>query len=602
MPAEFAAEFAIVPEPAPLLRVEGLRVSLAGGGADIVSDISFTLRPGEIVGLVGESGSGKSTIAAALLGHTRKGAVISGGLVRLDDLDILSADPVALRDLRGARVAHVPQDPGAALNPMLRIGAHLEELLDVHAPALKANGRAERIAAVMADVGLPTDPVFRRRFPHQLSGGQQQRVLLALAFLLRPRLVVLDEPTTALDVVTKAQVLETVRNLCRRQGVAALYVSHDLTVVRDLVDRLIVLYAGRVVEAAASNTLFAQPRHPYTRGLLAAMPDVAVRRHLIAVPGHAAAPSARGEGCPFRSRCAVSTGRCLNRPVWQEQGRGHGVACHHPVSGPLAVAVEQSGTASASDDRAPLLSVRGATARYGGQVVLSGVDLDLHAGECTALVGASGSGKTTLARAIMGLGDDIGGSLRLDGVEQSLRGGLRDAAQRRRIQYIFQNPSRALNPRQKVGDILGAAARHFFPLDRRQAAARVAATLAKVALPASAADRFPVELSGGEQQRVAIARALICEPDLLICDEITSALDVSVQAAIVELLRGLQRDGLTLLFVTHDLALVRSIADRVVVLNAGAVVEQGAAGPLLDRPHHPYTRSLIAASGRAVAS
>lgn len=602
MPAEFATEFAIVPAPAPLLRVEGLRVSLAGGAPDIVSDISFSLRPGEIVGLVGESGSGKSTIAAALLGHARKGAEITGGRVILDDLDILSADAPALRDLRGARVAHVPQDPGAALNPMLRIGTHLDEVLEVHTPGMASAQRAERVAAVMADVGLPTDAAFRQRFPHQLSGGQQQRVLLALAFLLRPRLVVLDEPTTALDVVTKAQVLETVRHLCRRQGAGALYVSHDLSVVRDLVDRLVVLYAGRVVEAAASHTLFAEPRHPYTRGLLTAMPDIAVRRHLLAVPGHAAAPAARGEGCPFRTRCAVTTDRCLDLPPWQEQGRGHGVACHHPVSGPLVVAVEQSGLTAGTGGREALLSVRGATARYGGQVVLSGVDLDLYAGECTALVGASGSGKTTLARAIMGLGEDIAGTLLLDGVAQGLREGLRGTVQRRRIQYIFQNPSRALNPRQKVGDILGAVARHFFPLDRRQTAACVTATLAKVALPATAADRFPGELSGGEQQRVAIARALICEPDLLICDEITSALDVSVQAAIVELLRGLQQDGLTLLFVTHDLALVRSIADRVVVLNAGAIVEQGPAGPLLDRPHHPYTRSLIAASGRAVAS
>lgn len=596
------AEFAIVPVPAPLLRVEGLRVSLAGGGADIVSDIGFTLRPGEILGLVGESGSGKSTIAAALLGHARHGAVITGGRVLLDDLDVLSAYPASLRDLRGACVSHVPQDPGAALNPMLRIGAHLDELLLVHGRDLTSAQRAARIAEVMGDVGLPTDAGFLRRFPHQLSGGQQQRVLLALAFVLRPRLVVLDEPTTALDVVTKVLVLETVRNLCRRHGVGALYVSHDLSVVRDLVDRLVVLYAGRVVEVAASTALFAEPRHPYTRGLLTAMPDMGVRRRLVAVPGHAVAPAARPDGCPFRARCAVGTDRCLEAPPLGEQGRGHEVACHHPVAAPLLGPAEVPVVPAAAANRAPLLSVRRATARYGGHIVLSGVDLGLYAGECTALVGASGSGKTTLARALVGLGEDIGGSLLLDGAEQSLRGGLRDDTQRRRIQYIFQNPARALNPRQTVGQILGTVARHFFGLDRRQAAARVAATLAKVALPASAAHRYPAELSGGEQQRVAIARALICEPDLLICDEITSALDVSVQAAIVELLRGLQGEGLTLLFVTHDLALVRSIADRVVVLNAGTIVEQGPAGPLLDRPQHPYTRSLIAASGRAVAS
>ncbi len=585
----------VAPAPIPLLDVRDLAVSLAPG-IDIVTGISFSVSAGEIVGLVGESGSGKTTIATALLGHARQGARVTDGEVWIGGREILALSPAERRMVRGPLVAHVAQDPATALNPMMRIGAHLDELLSLHAPDLDRAARRERIVQVAHDVGLPADEPFLKRFPHQLSGGQQQRVLLAMAFVLRPRLIVLDEPTTALDVTTQAKVLATIRRMCRDQGIAALYVSHDLAVVRDLVDRLVVLYAGRVAETARRDDLFRRPAHPYSRGLLSSVPDVAVRRPLAAIPGHAPAPAERAAGCAFAPRCDLATADCAVQPSLSAVAGEHRAACHHPVDSPLVLPAASPPSAERDAIDAPLLSIGGATAYYGSQQILFGADLELWRGECTALVGESGSGKTTLARAIVGFGEAIDGRLLFDGIERALDTGTRSRDLRRRIQYIFQNPYRALNPRERVGQILGRTARHFFAVSAREAERRVAAALDRVALPATVAARYPGELSGGERQRVAIARALICEPEILICDEVTSALDVSVQAAILDLLAGLAREGLTLLFVTHDLAVVRAIADRVVVLRAGHIVEQGSVDAVLDRPTDNYTRALVADS------
>lgn len=574
------------------LQVEGLRVEL-DSGADVIEHIDFSLAPGEILGLVGESGSGKTTLATALLAHARRGARINGGRVRVAGTDLLALDGEALRRARGGLIGYVAQDPALALNPAIRIGKLLLETLQAHEPQLDRSAREQRLQQTLVAVGLPGERDFLRRFPHQLSGGQQQRVMLALAFVLRPKLIVLDEPTTALDVGTRAHILATVRRLCKEQGVAAVYVSHDLGVIKDLVDRVMVMYAGRIVEVAERERLFSRPSHPYTLGLLAAIPEVARQRVLRAIPGHAPAPGQRPAGCAFAQRCPQRSAACSAiEPALQGLDGTQQVACLHPQ---LTALPEAEGVPlrEVQQGRTPLLELRGLNLSYDRQVLFD-LSLDVYRGECLAVVGESGSGKTSLARTLAGLGDGGVGALSFDGHPLSLVARKRDAATRHRIQYIFQNPYRALNPRQTVGQCLQAPLEHFFGLKGAACRTRVEAALARVALPAETAAKYPHHLSGGERQRVAIARALVCEPEVLICDEVTSALDVSVQAAILGLLRELQEEGMTLVFVTHDLGVVRAIADRIVVVKEGRIIEQGGSAEVLDRPGTEYVKGLVA--------
>ncbi|MBI6917750.1 MULTISPECIES: ABC transporter ATP-binding protein [Pseudomonas] len=576
-----------------VLRVSDLRVELAGQ-VDVLAEVSFSLAAGEIVGLVGESGSGKTTLATALLRHARQGARIVGGQVVVAGQSLLELEGEALRLARGGLVGYVAQDPATALNPALRIGALLGETLLAHQPALSRDAVRLRVGETLRDVGLPDEDAFLRRFPHQLSGGQQQRVMLALAFVLKPKLIVLDEPTTALDVTTQAHVLQTLKRLCRGQGVAALYVTHDLAVVRDLVDRVMVMYAGRLVEVAGREVLFRKAAHPYTRALLAAIPDIARRQPLQAIAGHAPAPGQRPDGCAFAPRCGRRRAECsVIAPSLLAHADSHQVACLVPAHAHAALGEVQVEALAAPGD--VLLEVQGLDVAYDRQVLFD-VSLQVRQGECLALVGESGSGKTSLARAIAGLGENVQGQMHYAGQPLAFAARQRDARLRHQVQYVFQNPYRALNPRQTVGQTLSAPLAHFFGVRGAEARQRVEAVLSRVSLPARVADLYPQGLSGGERQRVAIARALICEPKLLVCDEITSALDVSVQASILALLRRLQGEGLTLLFVTHDLGVVRAIADRVLVLRQGRVVEQGSAGQVLERPADAYTRNLVAHS------
>ncbi len=574
------------------LQVEHLRVDL-DNGSDVIDHIDFSLAPGEILGLVGESGSGKTTLATALLAHARRGARISGGRVRIAGTDLLGLDGEALRRARGGLIGYVAQDPALALNPAIRIGKLLLETLQAHEPTLARDEREQRLQQTLAAVGLPGDREFLRRFAHQLSGGQQQRVMLALAFILRPKLIVLDEPTTALDVGTRAHILQTVRRLCKEQGVAAVYVSHDLGVIKDLVDRVMVMYAGRIVEVASRERLFDRPGHPYTLGLLAAIPEVGRQRELRAIAGHAPAPGQRPAGCAFAARCERRSAACQQaEPHLQELEDGQRVACLHPQLTALPEA-RSLAPRPVAEGQAPLLALRELNLTYDRQVLFD-LDLEVYRGECLAVVGESGSGKTSLARTLAGLGDNAIGRLDFDGQPLSLLARQRPAATRHRIQYIFQNPYRALNPRQTVGQCLQAPLEHFFGLKGAACRERIEAALKRVALPAETAGKYPHQLSGGERQRVAIARALVCEPEVLICDEVTSALDVSVQAAILALLRELQDEGMTLVFVTHDLGVVRAIADRIVVVKEGRIIEQGASGEVLDRPKTGYVKGLVA--------
>lgn len=600
------------PFPQPILHVSHLRVEL-DNGHDVVSDVEFTLGPGEILGIVGESGSGKTTIAAALLGHVRHGARITAGKVVFEGTDILTLPPDKLRRIRGRRVGYVSQDPATALNPLLRIGALFDEVLLVHEPKSTPAQRRERILQTLGDVGLPQNPELLERFPHQLSGGQQQRVLLALAFLPNPHLIVLDEPTTALDVTTQAHVLATIRELCTKRQAAAVFISHDLSSVRYLVDQVLVLYAGRTVETAPRETLFGAPKHPYTRGLLDATPSDVRARHLRAIPGEPAAPGLRPNGCSFHPRCGRVQPTCAAAPPSlvplglrggsTPRGSTHLVACYNPAPSSDVPTQPQRHWAAdlATPAPRPLLTARALRAGYGARQVLFDVDLDLYRGECLALVGESGSGKTSLARVLAGLAEHAEGQLRFAAEDLPLPGSRRSVAAHRTLQYVFQNPYRALNPTKTVRQILTDAVRHFFPSTAAEAERRVLGALDRVALRAQCVDLYPRELSGGERQRIAIARALVCEPLVLICDEVTSSLDVSVQAAILKLLRQLQDGGLSLLFVTHDLGVVRTIADRVAVLHEGRIVETGSVAQVMLRPSAPYTRQLVQSSARLSA-
>jgi len=582
---------------APVVAVSDLRVELVGSGVDVVDEIALQIHAGEVLGLVGESGSGKTTIGMALLGHVRGGGRVGGGSIVIDGRDIAGLGEDDLRRLRGGTVSYIPQDPGTSLNPALRIGTQLREVLEAHAASWSDDERDKRVREALTEVALPDDDKFLRRYPHQLSGGQQQRVAIAMAFANRPKVIVCDEPTTGLDVTTQARVLETVRDLCRTHQVAALYVTHDLAVVAELADRVAVMYAGRIVESGPRERIFAGPRHPYTRRLLRAVPDIAGKRTVVGIPGRAALPGNRPQGCFFHPRCAFADDKSRAEfPPVSDLGGGHTVRCFHHEAAARHAEPEgkgQLGRGPVGDDR--VLTVRDLDAHYGASHALFRIDLDVHRRECLALVGESGSGKTTLARSIAGLHSDYTGAVRLDDVvlPQAARRRTREA--RKQVQYIFQNPYASLNPRRTIGQSIARQLQLFYPGARADVGRRVSECLERVALASSAAERFPDQLSGGERQRVAIARALAAEPSVLVCDEVTSALDVSVQAAIVELLAQLRKDmGLSLLFITHDLALIRTIADRVAVMNQGRIVEQGTVNDIFTAPSADYTKQLLA--------
>ncbi|RKT55775.1 ABC transporter ATP-binding protein [Saccharothrix australiensis] len=576
------------------VEVSGVTVTVDATGHDIVRDVSFGLDRGEVMGVVGESGSGKSTLALALLGFARRGATITAGRVVVDGLDLLSLPPGELRRARGSRVAYVPQDPATALNPSLSLATQLTEGLRL--PRREASARVRRL---LEAVDLPADDAFLKRHPRRLSGGQQQRVAIAMAVAAGPRLLVLDEPTTGLDVVTQARVLRMVRELCREHDMAAIYVSHDLAVVAEVADRVTVVYGGEVVESGADRDVLTRAAHPYTRALLAAVPSATRRHRLVPIPGRAPGVGGYRRGCVFAPRCDHAVAECrATRPALVPGPSGTLTRC--PRADEVVRAPRVPARAAerrvASDAEPEVLSVSGLHAGHGGRQVLFDVSFGLGRGECLAVVGESGSGKTTMSRCLVGLHEEQEGALAFRGRPIPAAARARDEDTRRGLQYVFQNPYGSLNPHRSVEGSLVVPLRHYFGVSARDSRRRVREALERVEIPARLADRRPAELSGGQRQRVAIARALVCEPEVLLCDEVTSALDVSVQAAVVELLRSLLADGLSMVFVTHDLAVVRSIADRVVVLNGGRVVESGDTDAVLTTPVHPYTRGLVAAT------
>jgi len=585
---------------APALRVTGLNVALAGSRVPVVSDVTFEVPRGMVFGLVGESGSGKSTVARALLGYARRGLEIVAGQVAVDGIDLLRLPPAELRSARGRTAAYIAQDPASALNPGLRIGRQLMESLAAHQGSSRTDDPRSWIQQVLREVKLEPSRALLRAYPHQLSGGQQQRVIIAMAFIHRPTVIVLDEPTTGLDVTTQRHVLETVNELCRTHGVATIYVSHDLGVVAHMSQMAAVMYAGRVIESGPSAEIFGTPRHPYTARLLSSLPSYSRATALAGIPGHVPAPGSQPPGCAFEPRCLISVPDCrLAMPdLLPVAGDNHFARCiladQAASAHPRRAEFREQAQARSSPAGA-LLTVRQVSAFYGPKQVLHDLSLEVSEHECLAIVGESGSGKSTLARCLVGMHTAYTGELTFRGAPLPAGIHRRDNEVARAIQFIFQNPHSSLNPRRTIGQIMSQPVQQFSALPRREQDQAIAAALLDVALePSAYLGRYPQELSGGEAQRIAIARALLAGPNLLICDEVTSSLDASVQAVVVETLRELQRSrGLAMIFITHNVALVRSIATTVLVMHNGVVVERGAVSDVVGRPAARYTAQLI---------
>jgi peptide/nickel transport system ATP-binding protein len=583
----------------PAIRVSNLSLGL-DTGEPVVEDVSFSVEPGEILGVVGESGSGKTTVALALLGYTRPGVRIRGGSIEVGGGDILDCDPGTLQGVRGKVVSYVPQDPGGALNPSLRVGDAILDVLRAHRPEAASD---EYIGRALERVELGQDPAFGHRYPHQLSGGQQQRVTIAMATVCEPPVAVLDEPTTGLDVLTQERILAELMRLRDEQQMSMVYVTHDLAVVGKMADRILVMYAGRVLEHGPTTEVLRRPRHPYTRALVAAIPDF---RHPRTLQGIAGVSLGIGEwvaGCPFAPRCPHQVERCHQAvPALEDTGAGHASRCWRWEE--LGLGDLDHGGARVSAPPitdSPLLEVSGLQAGYRSgrtdRAAVEDVSFSIRPGECVALVGESGSGKSTIGRCIAGLHSPSAGTIAFDGQEVARAARSRPLDVRRRIQIVFQNPYESLNPRQRVGSSIERPLRVLRRLSHEAAAREVGELLERVRLPDRLRNRFPAELSGGERQRVAIARALGAQPDLMICDEVTSALDVSVQAAVLELLQELRTElRLSMLFITHNLGVVACIADSVLVIDKGILCESGVVGEVLSTPRHDYTRRLLQAA------
>ena len=595
-----------------LLEVDGLHLAYrqGGGWTKVLHGVSLRIESGEMLGLVGESGCGKSTLAYQLLGYRHPMARVLEGDVRFKGQSLLGLPRSALDALRGDRIALVPQDPTTALSPGMRVGRQIEEVLAIHGRCATREEAERRVTELFSSVRLPDPDGARHRYPHQFSGGQQQRVLIAMALACNPDLVVLDEPTTGLDVTTQEQILALLLDLRERFSTAMLYVTHDLGVISEIADRVGVMYAGHMAEVGPTARLFAEPLHPYSRGLIASIPRMSSEGRGAGALRGLLRREELPPGCPFCPRCDFAAPACAANPQRLEAaGSARQVACERwrEIPGAARAVPRRATPPESREVDGEVLAVEGVSLRYGrprrgigrsapAANVVHDCSFSIARGETFALVGESGSGKSTIARAISGLLPPAQGSIRFLGESVPPLVEQRPPATRRQIQYVFQNPDASLNPRRRVGTILARPLEMFFALDRASVRDRVAEALHDVRLEAGYAARFPDQLSGGERQRIAIARALVAAPSLMLCDEVLSALDVSVQASMIDLLRRLRRErDIAMLFISHDLAVVRSLADRAGVLFHGHLFELGDIEHIFAPPFHPYTHSLLMA-------
>ena len=593
-----------------ILSVRDLSIQI--GAARPVDGVSFDIAAGECFALLGESGCGKSMTALGIMRLLPAAAQVAGGTVAFEGNDLLALPESDMRDIRGGGIGMIFQEPATSLNPVLTVGRQIIEALELHSALRGAAARA-RAGELLDQVGIP-DPLRRLdEYPFQLSGGLRQRVMIAISLAGEPRLLIADEPTTALDVTIQAQVLDLLDDLRRTQGMALLLITHDLGVVARMADRVGVMYAGQLVEVAPRLDFFAHPAHPYSVRLFAALPDAERRGgRLATIPGSVPAADVRHEGCRFVERCSEVMPVCHTAPPpWREVDAKQRVRCFLPAAAAGVAPIVGAGDTATAADTKPLLAVkdlqvhfpirRGILQRAVGAVrAVDGVSLQLMPGRTLALVGESGCGKTTAGKAMLQLLRPTAGSVMLDGTELTTlsTGELRPL--RAKMQMVFQDPFASLNPRLRIGDIIAEGMQALAPRGGGgDLAARTGTLLEQVGLRAEMVTRYPHEFSGGQRQRIAIARALAVNPQLLICDEPTSALDVSVQAQILNLLSDLQRDlKLAYLFITHNIAVVDYLAHDVAVMYLGRVVERGTAADVLRQSRHPYTRALLAAVPR----
>ena len=611
-------------EVAPILDVQDLTVAYHHEGKMLTAVRDFNLRimAGQTYGLVGESGSGKSTVALAIMRYLGANGRVLSGRIRFGELDMLALDDGQLRRIWGKEIALVPQDPQSSLNPSIRVGEQIAEIVRRHL-GMGRREAAARTEELLYMVRIPDPDRVIRSYPHQISGGMQQRVLIAMALSTEPRLLILDEPTTGLDVTTQAAILDLFRDLTAGRQTAVLYVTHNLGVVANLCDQVAVLYAGELVEDARVSELFSQPLHPYSEGLLDSIPQIGQTKSevtLRAIPGYIPPLGQRPEGCVFAPRCSLAIETCAaQRPLVEEASFAHMVRCHRwpeIAAGEITTRLEKlSSTAQSSAEAGETVldiqdlevyfasrrTLIDAIHRRPGSVVkaVDGVDLALDRARTLGIVGESGSGKTTLARSVVGLSERTGGHISLLDSELPADLSKRSIDVLRQVQYVFQNPDEALNPHMTVGQTLRRPFITLLGMSGEEADAQISALLEAVSLPASYAENYPAQLSGGEKQRVAIARSFASAPDLLIADEPVSALDVSVQASILNLLRELQAENHnSLVFISHDLAVVGYVADQIAVMYLGQIMEIAGSARLFSAPMHPYTEALLSAAPR----
>jgi len=602
-----------------LLEVDGLRTEIRRRNDSVapVDGVSLTVRRGETVGLVGESGCGKTMTAMSVMGLLPPGGRVAAGAIRLNGRDLVPLTSAQLRQVRGNDIAIVFQDPMTSLNPTMTIGAQIAGPVRVHLGGSRA-AALRRAEEVLGLVGMPRPSERLSDYPHQLSGGLRQRVMIAMALACEPDLLIADEPTTALDVTIQAQILELLDDLKGRLNMGMLLVTHDMGVIAGRADRVLVMYAGRIVEAAATDALFARPRHPYTEALLSAVPKLDTDRgsDLYSIPGRPPDLSDLPPGCRFAPRCRFAEPDCrTSDPALDGPDPAHAYACFHPrpaagqdtdgaPAGPGSAA-RRRGPADGSEP--PLLELAdvhkefavnaGILQRKVASVkAVSGVSFSMTAGETFGLVGESGCGKTTIGRLIATLERADSGSVRLGGVELGpLSGGALRRA-RRGVQLMFQDAYASLDPRMPVGASIAEPLAVQHVGTRASRTATVHDLLDQVGLPRSAAARYPHEFSGGQRQRIGLARALALRPRLIVADEPVSALDVSIQSQVLNLMKSLQADlGLTYIVISHDLSVVRYLADRIGVMYLGKLVELGPSGAIYERPAHPYTAGLLEA-------
>ena len=588
--------------------------SQKGKEISILRNVTTNIKKGETVGIVGESGSGKSTLALAMMGYVKHGLFTMGGECLFNTSNLLNMNNKELEKIRGRKIAMIPQNAGQSLTPNLKIGYQIEEALKLHTD-LDEKERKDRISVLLKDVRLPSPDTMALRYPHELSGGQQQRVAVAMALAGNPELLLLDEPTTGLDVTTQAHVLELLKEIAQDTGTSMVYVSHDLGAIAQVCDRVIVMYAGEIVLEGPVGKILKEPIHPYAHGLLKSIPKLSLDGLPDSMPGTQPQPGHVGEGCSFYDRCNISDEKCKTTAPKLEYVKKIDtyVRCFHynKVSTKKDKNISLNNSNEKKIDINEILNLTDISISYAKQSFLDqmfnkisdsnptvkDININIKKGETIALVGESGSGKSTILKSIAGLLKAKEGQIKFDKdkiLSEDLK--QRSSDDLRASQLIFQNPDESLNPNQTVEQILSQPLRLYFDLKGEELKKNIIELLKKVRLGDFYMSRYPRQLSGGEKQRIAVARAFAAKPDIILCDEVTSALDVSVQAAVLDLLKSLKDDfGTTYIFVSHDLAVVKAISDRVAVLYQGRLCEIGPKKNVYNFPSHPYTEVLLGA-------